>query len=65
MHSFMLAVSEAKLPDLMSKLKEYCVELTAELDAFEDPKDAVYCLTMQFFPVSRAKAPLPGSPHLH
>ncbi len=52
MHSYMVAVAEKNLPQLMATVRETCNKLAERMDVDIGTKDAVYCLTAQFFPVS-------------
>jgi hypothetical protein len=52
MHSYMVAVAEKNLPQLMATLRETCNRLAERMDVDIGTKDTVYCLSTQFFPVS-------------
>ena len=52
MHSYMVAVAEKNLPQLLATLRETCNKLAERMDVDIGTKDAVYCLTAQFFSVS-------------
>ncbi len=54
MHSYMVAVAEKNLPQLLATMRETCNKLAERMDVDIGSKDAVYCLTTQFFPVSDA-----------
>ncbi len=53
MHSYMLALPASRLPQLLALIKESSNSLAETLDTDQGgEKDLVYCLTVQFFPVS-------------
>jgi uncharacterized protein (TIGR02147 family) len=52
MHSYMIAVAEHNLPQLMTLLRETMDTIAARMEVEIGSKNIVYCLTGQFFPVS-------------
>jgi uncharacterized protein (TIGR02147 family) len=56
MHSYMVAVAEKNLPQLMATLRETCNRLAERMDVDIGAKDTVYCLSTQFFPVSECSS---------
>lgn len=62
MHSYILALPESQMPQLLRILKESADRLaeTLDLEQGEKSKDVVYCLALQLFPLSRVP-PQPGS----
>lgn len=56
MHSYMLALPAGRLPRLLALIKDSSNALAEALDTDQGEKDVVYCLSVQFFPISEEPA---------
>lgn len=65
MHSYMIALPQEQVPHLIGKIKETCNQLAETLDGEQGRKDVVYCLAVQFFPLSKAEPTVERGSELH